>query len=184
MIEAILKGRFVTVYDKKSCIYLIENGFYGRPENVYKVKPSQEINPPLYLSLYEALYLMERNVLKVKNSKGKEYTADELSKIASQTYSNFSIKYIVYKDLRDRGLIVRPGIKFGCTFAVYKDTPGVAHASYIVDVKRECDEISPEELLRAARLAHSVRKKFVIACVNEEKGQVRYIAFKRGRVGV
>ncbi|RLG65965.1 tRNA-intron lyase [archaeon] len=184
MIEATLRGRFVTVYDKRSCIYLVENGFYGRPENVYKIKPMQEISPPLYLSLYEALYLTEKNILRVKTPEGKEYTSSELSKIASQTYSNFSIKYMVYKDLRDKGLIVRPGIKFGCTFAVYKDTPGVVHASFIVDVRRERDKISPEELLRAARLAHSVRKKFVIACVNEEKGYVKYIAFKRGRVGV
>ena len=38
--------------------------------------------------------------------------------------------------MRDSGLIVTPGIKFGCDFAVYKYGPGVEHAPYMVTVKK------------------------------------------------
>ena len=43
---------------------------------------------------------------------------------------------MVYRDLRESGLIVTPGIKFGCDFAVYKYGPGVEHAPYMVSVKK------------------------------------------------
>ena len=59
----------------------------------------------------------------------------KLRQKAKQLYEEFDEKYVVYHDLRESGLIVTPGIKFGCDFAVYKYGPGVEHAPYMVSVK-------------------------------------------------
>ena len=84
--------------------------------------------------------------------------------------------YSVYRDLRDRGLVVRPGLKFGADFAVYRHGPGIDHAPFLVNVVDPGEEVDAGEILRAARLSHSVRKTLTVAV--ERGGDVEYIMFK------
>jgi tRNA-intron endonuclease len=80
--------------------------------------------------------------------------------------------------LRDSGLIVTPGIKFGCDFAVYKYGPGVEHAPYMVSVKAADSDISATEIVKAGRLATTVRKRFIIAVPDLSAKKIRYLIFK------
>jgi len=75
-------------------------------------------------------------------------------------------------------LIVTPGIKFGCDFAVYKHGPGVEHAPYMVSVKKSKSEITAAEIVKAGRLATTVRKRFIIAVPDLEMGKINYMIFK------
>jgi tRNA-intron endonuclease len=93
-------------------------------------------------------------------------------------YDEFEEKYAVYRDLRDSGLIVTPGIKFGCDFAVYKYGPGVEHAPYMVSVKKAGSDISATEIVKAGRLATTVRKRFIIAVPDLGANKVKYLIFK------
>ncbi|TRO48068.1 tRNA-intron lyase, partial [Candidatus Bathyarchaeota archaeon] len=69
-------------------------------------------------------------------------------------------------------------IKFGCDFAVYKYGPGVEHAPYMVSVKQEGSDISATEIVKAGRLATTVRKRFIIAVPDLKAEKPKYLIFK------
>jgi tRNA-intron endonuclease len=102
----------------------------------------------------------------------------KLRQICKRLYGEFDVKYAVYHDLRDNGLIVTPGIKFGCDFAVYRQGPGVEHAPYMVSVKDVEGELTATEIVKAGRLATTVRKRFIVAVPDAKKGKTRYLIFK------
>lgn len=102
----------------------------------------------------------------------------ELRKVAERVHDGFDPKYKVYRDLREKGYIVTPGIKYGCDFAVYEKGPGIDHAPYIVQVKRPQEELSASEIVKAGRLAATVRKIFIMALVDAEEEGVVYLGFE------
>jgi len=102
----------------------------------------------------------------------------ELIKRAKQTYKDFHLKYRVYRDLRDYGLIVQPGIKFGCDFAVYERGPGIDHAPFLVQVKKATESMDAIEIVQAGRLATTVRKRFIIAVPVGKTEDITYMMFK------
>ncbi|MEM2455593.1 MAG: tRNA-intron lyase, partial [Candidatus Bathyarchaeia archaeon] len=131
------------------------------------------------LDLMEGLYLLEKGIITVYEGENKNRVSiKELKRRTKRVYEDFDLKYAVYKDLRDKGLIVTPGVKFGCDFAVYKIGPGLEHAPYIISVKSKKNEITPTEIVKAGRLATSVRKRFIIAVPDLEKDKVEYLIFK------
>ncbi|MEM2875484.1 MAG: tRNA-intron lyase [Candidatus Bathyarchaeia archaeon] len=176
-IRAELLGSYLIVWDPKEGSELYKMGFYGKPLGVSKPKTA-DFDLPLVLDLMEGLYLNERGVIEVYNGKnGSRVDLHELRLRTEKTYENFDLKYAVYKDLRDRNLIVTPGIKFGCDFAVYKHGPGLEHAPYLISVKKSEDEISADEIVKAGRLATTVRKRFIIAIPKPEE-RVEYLIFR------
>ena len=106
----------------------------------------------------------------------KEVGLEELRAIARKTLEGLDEKYIVYRDLRERGYVVTPGIKYGCDFAVYEKGPGLDHAPFLVKVKSSLDGLTAAELVEAGRLATTVRKTFIIAMVSGE--ETRFLSFK------
>jgi tRNA-intron endonuclease len=127
----------------------------------------------------EGLYLTEKEILLVREGiKKRKINLTKLRQRARKLYEDFDLKYAVYSDLRDHGLIVTPGIKFGCDFAVYKRGPGIEHAPYMVSVKKATDEVTATELVKAGRLATTVRKRFIVAVPDSETGKIRYLIFK------
>jgi len=151
------------------------NGYYGTFLGVQKPR-DKNIQAPLELSLIEALYLVEKGVLEVKHG-SQTLSGEELFKIASKLIEKFDELYHVYRDLRERGFVVRRGLKFGCDYLVYKHGPGVDHAPYGVEVLDLSEKYDPILVVRLGRLLHSVRKKLVLALVNRgERGlEVNYI---------
>ena len=127
----------------------------------------------------EGLYLVESKKIEIyEDTDESKVSLKKLRQKAKQLYDEFEEKYAVYRDLRDSGLIVTPGIKFGCDFAVYKYGPGVEHAPYMVSVKKAGSDISATEIVKAGRLATTVRKRFIIAVPDMAAGKVKYLIFK------
>jgi tRNA-intron endonuclease len=177
-IEVEFIENFLVVWNPKDGSELYKMGFYGKPLGIAKPK-IPEFNVPLILDLMEGLYLTEKGVITVREGpEKKKVSVKKLLKRARQLYEEFDEKYAVYKDLRDSGLVVTPGIKFGCDFAVYKHGPGVEHAPYMVSVKKAKSEITATEIVKAGRLATTVRKRFIIAVPDLEKERIRYLMFK------
>lgn len=176
MIEAHLCGSRVIVWSKEDARKLYSSGFYGKPVNISKPKDPSEIDTYLELSLLEANYLLEKEKIIVK-SNDKILTKEELFELSKKSYRLFEELYSVYKDLRERGYVVRPALKFGADFAVYKYGPGIDHAPFIVHVIPNSAEIDPVEIVRAGRLSHTVRKKFVIATLDDFQKKVLYYMF-------
>jgi len=169
---------FLVVWDPADGSRLYKIGFYGKPLGISKPK-IPEFRVPLILDLMEGVYLAEKGTITVyEGSKKKRVTLKKLRRQAKQLYEEFDQKYTVYRDLREGGLVVTPGIKFGCGFAVYKHGPGLEHAPYMVSVKEPKSEITATEIVKAGRLATTVRKRFIIAVPDMEKEDITYLIFK------
>jgi tRNA-intron endonuclease len=177
-IETEFIENFLVVWNPKEGSELYQLGYYGKPIGIPKPKQA-EFNVPLILDLMEGLYLAEKKIITVHEGPGKSKVGlRKLRQRARKLYEEFDLKYAVYKDLRDSGLIVTPGIKYGCDFAVYKHGPGIDHAPYMVSVKKTTDEVTATEIVKAGRLATTVRKRFIIAIPDQEKDKIQYLIFK------
>jgi tRNA-intron endonuclease len=175
-IETEFVENFLVVWNPQKGSELFRLGYYGKPVGIPKPK-MMDFNVPLILDIMEGLYLMEKKIIAV--TEGKErVTFKKLQRRARNLYEEFDLKYAVYRDLRDKDLIVTPGIKYGCDFAVYKHGPGIDHAPYMVSVKKAEDEVTATDIVKAGRLATTVRKRFIIAIPALEMEQVQYLIFK------
>jgi len=177
-IKVELIENFLVVWNPTEGSQLYKTEFYGKPLGIPKPK-IPEFKVPLLLDLMEGLYLAEKGTITIyKGPEKRKVGLKKLKQKARQLYEEFDEKYAVYRDLRDSGLIVTPGIKFGCDFAVYKYGPGVEHAPYMVSVKKTGSDISATEIVKAGRLATTVRKRFIIAMPDLDTEKTQYLIFK------
>jgi len=177
-IKVELIENFLVVWNPAEGSQLYKSGFYGKPLGIAKPK-IPEFKVPLILDLMEGVYLAEKGTIEIREAgKKTKVGLKALKEKAKQLYDEFDEKYLVYQDLRESGLIVTPGIKFGCDFAVYKYGPGVEHAPFMVSVKDAGSEISATEIVKAGRLATTVRKRFIIAVPDLAAEKTRYLIFK------
>lgn len=177
-IEAVLLGTRVVVLDPLQGNQLyFKGGFYGRFFTVPKPK-LPDVRKELELSLFDAMYLLEQGCLDLKREDGSPVSPSELFELASRIYENFYDAYAVYKDLRGRGYVVKSGMKFGSTFAVYQFGPGIDHSIFLVDVLKYNDKLDPIQIIRAGRLSHSVRKHFILAYRDPVDGKIQYFSFR------
>jgi tRNA-intron endonuclease len=177
-IKVELIENFLVVWNSTEGSQLYKTEFYGKPLGIPKPK-IPEFKVPLLLDLMEGLYLAEKGMITIyEGSEKRKVGLKKLKQKARQLYEEFDEKYAVYRDLRDSRLIVTPGIKFGCDFAVYKYGPGVEHAPYMVSVKKAGSEISATEIVKAGRLATTVRKRFIIAVPDLDTEKTKYLIFK------
>jgi tRNA-intron endonuclease len=168
----------VIIWSPKAISLYDESG-YGKP------LPQQKPNR-LELDLVEAAYLAEKGKLKVfvtENGKKKTLSLEDLIRIGKERVNQFHIQFIVFKDLRDRGYLVKTGYKFGAHFRVYergvklKRGPKAPHehTKWVVHAVQEESAFSLPEMSRAVRLAHNIRATFVWAVVDKENDVTYYI---------
>lgn len=173
----LIENRLV-VWDSKEGSELFKLGFYGKPVGIPKPKTA-EFDAPLNIDLTEGLYLLEKGLIKVvRGPKKRRVSAKKLREHAARVYDEFDLNYMVYRNLREQGYVVLPGIKFGCEYAVYEHGPGMEHAPYMVSVKASSESITSTDIVRAGRLATTVRKRFIIAVPNPKTEEVQYLMFK------
>jgi tRNA-intron endonuclease len=177
-IETELLDNFLVVWNPEQGSYLYKQGYYGKPIGIPKPK-IPEFDVPLILDLMEGVYLVDNGRISVyEGSERKAVSLSKLQRRAKRLYEDFNAKYAVYRDLRGQDLIVTPGMKFGSDFAVYHHGPGVDHAPYMVSVRKADDEITATDVVKAGRLATTVRKRFIIAVPDLEAKDIRYLIFK------
>jgi len=127
------------------------------------------------LSLIEALYLADKRKLLVYDSRNKEIDSKILLKKSQKTEPNFWIRYCVYKDIRNRGYIIKTALKFGADFRIYDRgvKPGEDHARWVVFPVHESSSLTWYEFSAKNRVAHSTKKRLLIGTVDDE-GDVTY----------
>ena len=78
----------------------------------------------------------------------------------------------MFKDLREKGYVLKTALKFGADFRVYEKGKklGKAHAKWVVFVEHETKKTSWHEFSAKNRVAHSTKKKLLLAIVDEEEG--------------
>ena len=127
-------------------------------------------NGKIQLSLIEALYLMEKGTIEIYRSKTRKFDSESFSKKAKKLEPNFWVRYIVFKDIRNRGYIIKTALKFGADFRVYDRgvKPGEDHAKWIVYPVYEGSTLTWYEFAAKNRVAHSTRKRLLLAVVDDE----------------
>ena len=127
-------------------------------------------NGKVQLSLIEALYLMEKGTIEIYSSKTKKFDSESFSKKAKKLEPNFWVRYSVFKDIRNRGYIIKTALKFGADFRVYDRgvKPGEDHAKWIVYPVYEGSTMTWYEFAAKNRVAHSTRKRLLLAVVDDE----------------
>lgn len=124
-------------------------------------------------NVFEAFYLFERNLAEILKE-DKKINESELLKIFSKN-KNFFIKYLVYKDLKNKGYIIKTGLKFGEEFRVYNKLDySNKHAKYICYPIKENDKLSFKDLISKIRVSHSTGKKLLLAIVDSEEDILYY----------
>ncbi len=165
VVNVILSGQVVIAESNDLTRELYDKTRYGEPTEDKKFQ----------YSLIESHYLMERGKFIVEDFKGKKISIDNFVKKAKKAEPNFWVRYVVFKDLRKRGYIVKTALKFGADFRVYDRgvKPGEDHARWIVYPVYESGSVTWYEFSAKNRVAHSTRKRLLVACVDAE-GDVTY----------
>jgi tRNA-intron endonuclease len=127
-------------------------------------------------SLSEAAYLLESKKLEIVDGRKKQLSLEEFQRKSSKLDKNFWKKYIVFKNLRKRGYIVKTALKFGADFRVYDKgiKPGQDHAKWIVFPVQEAETLTWHDFSSKNRVSHSTRKNLLIAVVDDEDDVTYY----------
>lgn len=136
-------------------------------------------NGRLLLSVLETAYLIEKGNLELLDGRNKEIIFDKFVKKSKKEEPNFWVRYSVFKDLRNRGYIIKTALKFGADFRVYDRgvNPGEDHAKWIVYAVKEGNVMTWYEFAAKNRVAHSTKKKLMIGIIDDE-GDVTYYEVK------
>lgn len=134
----------------------------------------QEEGDVYYLMLYEAMYLLSIGKIKVTNEKGEEVSFKELAIIAQEKDINSWTKFIVYRDLRARGYVVREGFGFGSDLRLYEKGDYMQKpAKYVVFT---LDEGTDMDVKTLGEYVNGIKKsgKEALVAVLERRGEVIY----------
>tara|TARA_Y100000310_G_C20665333_1_gene807172 strand:- start:71 stop:604 length:534 start_codon:yes stop_codon:yes gene_type:complete len=128
-------------------------------------------NGKVQLSLLEAYYLMEKKRLEIKSLNGRKLTESGFLRKAQKQEPNFWIRYVVFRNLRNRGYIVKTALKFGADFRVYDRgvKPGEDHAKWVVFPVSEGSTLTWHEWSAKNRVAHSTKKRLLMGIVDAEQ---------------
>ncbi|MGC8661505.1 hypothetical protein [Desulfurella sp.] len=130
----------------------------------------EKLGKKIVLEPYEMLYLLEKKTIAVKNTNSQVNPAEFLKQISFQR-QGFS-KYLVYKDLRDRGYVVKEGIEPFYSFRLFeKGTFSTSPAKYRILIINEGDDIRVDKL-----------KNYIISSVTQERGSMVAVVDRRGEI--
>ncbi|MEM2856112.1 MAG: tRNA-intron lyase [Candidatus Nitrosocaldaceae archaeon] len=165
----------IIIWNIEDARTIFKDGFYGKPLGIPKPKDA-DFNTPLILDLIEGYYLVKKGIIDVYKD-GLRLNIKTLNTKCKKEYTDFDAKYLVFKELRDNGYVVTPGIKFGCDFAVYEHGPGIDHAPYLIQVMKTKESITATAVVLSGRLATTVRKQFIITIPRFKEKKVEFISF-------
>lgn len=133
-------------------------------------------------SFVEGLYLLEKGKVDILDEKDKKLSFDNFVKKVSRKEPNFWVRYVAYRDMKNRGYIVKTALKFGADFRIYDRgvKPGEDHAKWIMYPVKETSGMTMYEFSAKNRVAHSTRKRLLLAIVDDENDTTYYsVEWKR-----
>jgi tRNA-intron endonuclease len=167
--DGILMADRVMITEKAQAASLHGGHFFGK-----------QVGPNLQLSLIEAAFLVELGILKLKDAKtNRSLTLASLKKRARELQPDFDLRLEAFKDMKEKGMVVKTGFKYGSHFRAYEGDPGKMHARFLVHaVPKDYTAMWPE-VSRAVRLAHGVKKETLLGRVSDR--EVEYVSLSRYR---
>ena len=154
----------------KKCLIKI-NDFRSQDQLRNKGYGDKENNNYL-LETYEGLYLLHLNKLVITNGDVVDFS--DLLNHALRYDKEIVTKFLVYRDLRSRGYVVKEGFGFGTDFRVYeRGGYEKKRAKYVVFCVNEGINVKVGELSKHVREIETMGKN-AIAAVVERRGEVIY----------
>jgi tRNA-intron endonuclease len=147
---------------------LLTNEFFGKP-----------FGEGLQLSFVEAVYLAQQGNIEFHTPTGAILSVNKVLSFMKKLQPDIERRLSVFTDLKQRGMLVKTGFKFGAHFRAYTQQPDRTHAEYLIHVVEKDFTSIWAEISRAVRLAHSVNKEFVFARV--DGAHIDYIKLGRLR---
>jgi tRNA-intron endonuclease len=138
----------------------------------------------LRLDRFESVYLLEMARLAVADARGRPIQWPDLFRRAARHDPTFGIHYLVYRDLRQRGYVVRTSPP-PATFAVLP-RGGILHktpARFWVVPSSERAPLAVDELFALAERAQGAKKALLLALVDEESDLTYYRVRRPNPVG-
>ena len=126
------------------------------------------------LTFFEALYLVDKGMLEVKDENGKAADFQSLLHCYEAVNESAWVSYIVYRDLRSRGYVAREGFGAGIDFRIYeRGAYGKDTAPYLVLSTQEGKPLGIDELADALQQCQSQKKELILAVMNR-RGEIVY----------
>ncbi len=156
-----LSDKGVVIDDRKAQDELTKRG-YG-----------EDLNGKLLLKDYESIFLLYSMKLRVSKDE-REISVKELVDFAVSKDANAWTSFLIYRDLRSRGYVVREGFGFGVDFRVYdRGEYGSKSAKYVVCGLNEGTKRPIKELSEIVSQITRMGKEAVLAVI-ERRGEVIY----------
>lgn len=132
----------------------------------------------LFLKQFETLYLLYAKKLILKKSK-KEIDFDSFMNICLKHDSDILTKFLIYRDLRNRGYIVKDGFGFGSDFRVYERGHfGEKGAKFLIFGFNEGQQEKMGMLQKKIEDITQMGKEPIIAVI-ERRGEIIYYKINR-----
>ncbi len=156
------KNKIIKVTDQKNRDQLRTKGYGESFKKVFQ------------LYHYEALYLIFIKKLVIKDLDNQEISFTDLLKILLKWDKNIFSRFLIYRDLRSRGYVVKDGFGFGIDFRVYdRGEHNVKSAKYVVFGINEGVELPIADLSKNIKEIEKMGKEGIIAVI-ERRGEVIY----------
>jgi len=127
----------------------------------------------LFLKSFETLYLLYSKRLILKKGK-KPIDFDSFMGICQKTDFEILTKFLIYRDLRNRGYVVKDGFGFGSDFRVYeRGHYGEKGAKFLIFGLNEGQQEKMGNLQKKVEEITQMGKEPIIAVI-ERRGEVIY----------
>ena len=127
----------------------------------------------LILNSFETLYLLYNNKLELKKI-NKNIVFDELIQKYIQKNDDILTRFLLYRDLRTKGYVVKDGFGFGSDFRVYeKGTYGKKDAKFLIFAFNEGTQQKIGKLYKNIHEITQMGKEPIIAVI-ERRGEIIY----------
>ena len=130
-------------------------------------------NDTLILNSFETLYLLYNNKLELKKV-NKNIIFDELNQKYIQKNDDILTRFLLYRDLRTKGYVVKDGFGFGSDFRVYeRGIYGLKDAKFLIFAFNEGTQQKIGKLYKNIEEITKMGKEPIIAVI-ERRGEIIY----------
>ncbi len=126
------------------------------------------------LTFFESLYLQDKEMLEVKTKEGATLDFQALLHCYESKDENAWANYLVYRDLRTRGYVVREGFGENIDFRIYeRGAYGKDTAPYLILGTQEGKPLPINDLAAALQKCQCQKKELILAVMNR-RGEIVY----------
>ncbi|MCD6403435.1 MAG: tRNA-intron lyase [Candidatus Aenigmarchaeota archaeon] len=178
----------ISVSEDLSSLRKLFEEFWIGQLGVYK---RHEKGSLIKFDIFETLFLVKHTDIKFFSIEDEEeLDFSTILNIVSKVRKDIKALYEVYEDWRLKGFVIKTGYKFGSHFRIY--FPGVSpvrkdrwiHSKHVLHVFPKYERLLISEWARVIRVAHSVRKTFVLGIPEMKKDdfedvELDFVAYHR-----